>query len=96
MEQAKDLFGNPVPRKEVKFTRTGKVKRKSAAPQGHAWQPGSGPAGETCGTCKHMVRRHMARTYIKCGLVKEHWTQGSRTDIRARDPACLKWVKKMF
>lgn len=95
MDGAKDLFGNPLPRREVKLTKTGKPKRKSAKPQGHAWAPGTGPVGETCGSCKHMVRRHKARTYIKCGLVKERWTQGSGTDIRARDAACLKWTKKL-
>ena len=58
---------------------------------GHAWRPGSGPAGETCKTCKHYTLRRFAKTYRKCGLMQAHWTGGPGTDIKASDPACLKW-----
>lgn len=57
----------------------------------HAAEPGTGPEGETCGTCAHLVRKHMAKTYLKCGLCRARWTCGGGTDIRARDPACSKW-----
>lgn len=57
--------------------------------KGHAAAPGGGPKGETCGTCEHIVRHTLAKTYLKCGLIR--WTNGSATDIRAGDPACVRW-----
>lgn len=53
--------------------------------------PGTGPDGETCKTCKHIYRKHMAKTYIKCALVQKWWTGGGGTDIKAGSPACSKW-----
>lgn len=61
---------------------------------GHAWQPGSGPDGETCKTCKHYATRRMSKVYRKCALVRDQWTSGSGTDIKASDPACKKWEPK--
>ncbi len=56
--------------------------------RGHAGQPGKGPAGETCGTCRH-VEGHI---YFKCGhRMAPHFTRGKATDIRKRDPACERW-----
>lgn len=63
-----------------------RVKRR-----GHAAQPGTGPEGESCGTCQHRARIRYAKTYQKCELVKAKWTHGAGTDIRARDPACERW-----
>lgn len=60
---------------------------------GHAALPGTGPKGETCATCKHIVRKRMSKTYLKCGLKRADWTSGSKTDIRASDPACLRFEK---
>ena len=57
--------------------------------RGHAAIPGTGPQGETCRTCVHLVRRQRAKTYLKCDLVK--WTSGAGTDVRAKDPACSRW-----
>jgi ribosomal protein L37AE/L43A len=62
--------------------------------RGHAAVPGSGPAGETCGTCAHAVVREMSKNYWKCGLSKARWTGGAGTDVRKRDPACEKWAVK--
>lgn len=59
---------------------------------GHAWRPGTGPQGETCKTCKHLVRKQMSKTYLKCGLMSAHWTGGAGTDVRAGDPACREWA----
>lgn len=59
---------------------------------GHAAPVGSGPPGETCGTCQHLSRRTMAKTYLKCELMRAKWTGGGATDVRARDAACSKWV----
>jgi hypothetical protein len=58
---------------------------------GYAWPPGSGPAGETCGSCRHLVAHGRTRNYWKCGLVA--WTHGAATDIRKRSPACELWAE---
>ncbi len=64
-----------------------RVKRR-----GHAGQPGTGPDGETCRTCRFYTLRHFSSVYRKCGHpAAPKWTGGAATDIRARDPACLKW-----
>lgn len=56
---------------------------------GHAMPPGTGPAGETCGSCVHLFR---AKTYLKCWLRRDRWTGGGASDVRAGDPACVKWL----
>jgi hypothetical protein len=61
--------------------------------KGHAAQPGTGPAGETCKTCEHAVGKRMASTYYKCELRRSTWTGGAGTDIKLKDPACSKWEK---
>lgn len=58
---------------------------------GHAACPGSGPDGQTCGSCRHLARKRMSKTYLKCELMRAIWTGGGGTDVRARDPACKKW-----
>jgi hypothetical protein len=78
--EAKDLFGDEV-REPIKGT----------VPAGYVRSPGTGPAGETCATCKHAVR---AKGYAKCGLNRPRWTGGIKTDIRLRTPACSKWEKE--
>lgn len=60
----------------------------------HAAPPGTGPAGETCGSCAHLYRNHMAKTYLKCALCRHKWTGGGATDVKARDPACSKWEQR--
>lgn len=57
----------------------------------YAAAPGTGPAGERCGTCRHAERFRTARQWSKCGLVRAFWTGGRGTDIRLRTPACSKW-----
>lgn len=68
-------------------------KRRDPTPSGHAMKPGTGPAGETCGSCRHLVRVRFAKTYLKCELARALWTGGRKTDVRARDAACIKWEK---
>jgi hypothetical protein len=70
-----------------------KLLRRSAKGllRGHAWQPGTGPQGETCKSCKHYTVKYLSKAYRKCGLMREHWTGGAGSDIRASDPACKKW-----
>jgi hypothetical protein len=65
--------------------------RKSPMPRGYAAAPGTGPAGETCGTCRHLARHHCARSYPKCRLMEAVWTGGAATDVRVRSPACRRW-----
>lgn len=66
---------------------------KGPVPSGHAGKPGTGPAGETCWSCVHIYRNVLAKTYLKCGLNRAMWTGGRKSDIRARDAACLKWAE---
>ncbi len=65
--------------------------RRRPLRKGHAGVPGDGPEGETCGSCKHITRRQFAKVYIKCGLMRAHWTGGGGTDVRVKDAACGKW-----
>jgi len=58
---------------------------------GMAGQPGTGPAGETCGSCKHLHLNRLAKTYFKCGLMREHWTGGAGTDVKRKSAACQYW-----
>lgn len=59
-------------------------------PSGYMYHPGTGPEGETCGSCKHDVR---FRRYHKCGLARRVWTHGRGSDILARSPACKYWER---
>lgn len=61
--------------------------------RGYAMPPGTGPAGETCGSCKHHVVNRLARDYHKCILNRAKWTGGPRSDILVRAAACSKWEK---
>lgn len=63
-------------------------KKVAAGTRGYAATPGTGPAGETCGSCKHLIRREFAKVYRKCRLTE---TRGASTDIKVRSPACLAW-----
>ena len=84
-----DLFTCDGPLTEADIRR-----KRKAAPHGYAWAPGTGPAGETCRTCRHYVVKRMGGAYRKCALVRAKWTQGTGTDILARAPACAKWETK--
>jgi DNA-binding NarL/FixJ family response regulator len=61
----------------------------------HPALPGTGPAGETCRTCAHYCRvNYHGKRWRKCGLLRDHWTHGPATDIRAADPACRLWKQE--
>ncbi len=62
------------------------------APKGYAGIPGTGPAGESCGSCAHLRCRRLAKNYHKCFLRQAHWTGGRGTDVLVRSPACSKWT----
>lgn len=57
-------------------------------PRGYYQPPGTGPEGETCGSCKHIVR---GRRWLKCELSRCRWTHSRGTDILSKAPACRKW-----
>lgn len=63
------------------------------APRGGADRPGTGPEGETCGSCKHHAVIRLAKNYHKCELNRACWTGGGKTDIRVKWAACSKWEK---
>ena len=79
-----DLFGQPI------------VETKPAHHHGHPARPGTGPAGETCGTCEHYTHKliRSGRKFRKCGLTEASWTGGPGTDIRKKDAACAVWKGK--
>jgi hypothetical protein len=62
-------------------------------PKGYAAPPGTGPAGETCKTCQHLVYNQMAKSYPKCDLNRARWTGGRGSDILVKAPACRLWEK---
>lgn len=68
--------------------------RRSPQPAGYAALPGTGPGGETCGSCKHLVENQLSRSYWKCGLMRRFWTGGAKTDVRKRSPACRNWERE--
>jgi hypothetical protein len=88
-----DLLGDPLvapgapPNRLVGRGRSGKGKQ-----WGYIMPPGTGPAGETCGSCRHIAR---SRRFRKCGLARMKWTHGFKTDILARSPACSRWEKEI-
>lgn len=69
----------------------GSDKPKGRKKTGYAAAPGSGPAGESCKTCKHLSGHQRGKKFYKCGLMK--WTFGAGTDIRLKSPACWHWSK---
>ncbi len=69
-----------------------KGKRDESA-RGYPARPGTGPTGETCKTCNHLCRVQYAKTYLKCALTRQAWTQSPKTDIRAKSPACQLWER---
>ena len=62
----------------------------------HAAPPGTGPAGETCGTCRCLSvgRWPSGHSYRQCGLMFRTWTRGPGTMLRAKDRACKAWRAK--
>jgi hypothetical protein len=89
MTDQPDLFAMP-------FALTPVERRRLKAryrPKGYAAVPGTGPAGETCRTCRHYTHKRMANSYRKCELMRDYWTGGPGTDIKAGSPACRRWEK---
>lgn len=93
-----DLLGNPIidDRKltaEDMRERKRALRRKANAPKGYYKSPGSGPQGETCGSCGHACcHRGASKNYWKCDRVRP--THGPGTDIRLKAAACSGWEAK--
>lgn len=87
----RDLFGNEITIKFGDDLPPGKKKRNDK-PRGSAAPIGSGPAGETCKSCKHSYCNQYAKRYWKCDLVKA--THGPGSDIRLKWAACSRWEAK--
>jgi hypothetical protein len=68
--------------------------RRTTAPAGYAARPGTGPAGETCGSCAHRCKMKHSKAWSKCGLMRYTWTGGIKTDIAVRSPACKHWIER--
>lgn len=88
--QQETLFGGAEPARSVPV-------RHSQPVRGHAARPGTGPAGETCGSCAHCVFRSIkgsnkARNFYKCELMAPHWTYGRDSDVLKTSPACSRWT----
>lgn len=65
-------------------------RRASETPNGYYAAPGTGPAGETCKTCRHAERHQSSKAWWKCGK-NPRQTGSRRTDILLRSPACIGW-----
>jgi hypothetical protein len=50
---------------------------------------GKGPEGAICKQCKHLFRKRISKTYIKCDL--RTYTNGPGSDHKARWHACSKF-----
>jgi hypothetical protein len=83
----RDLLGNEITIEQARVLN----KRKTPQPKGYAATPGTGPEGETCGSCRHLSRQQYAKIYLKCELMRHCWTGGPGSDIRAKTPACRRW-----
>jgi hypothetical protein len=75
------------------------AKSKPIRKNGYAAPPGTGPEGMTCKQCQHKhsfggPNSSSKKTFIKCELRRDTWTNGEGTDILARTPACSKFEQK--
>lgn len=90
-----ELFGEPLTAAPAVEARPdGKPRRRPTAVQGYAARPGTGPAGETCKSCRHHCVIRYAKPYHKCSEFRRlggKWTGGPGTDIRVGSPACSYW-----
>ena len=87
------LGGKAIPAHRL---RKGSTSRAPIIRHGWAAKPGTGPAGETCGTCTYAAEYRFRNTYLKCSARPgEHWKGGRETDIRPMDPACSQWCGRI-
>jgi hypothetical protein len=63
------------------------------APAGYASPPGTGPEGETCGSCRHCVYRvFRGRRFYKCENNARKWDRTRASDVLVHSPACKQWT----
>lgn len=80
-----------------KGTRPGRSRggRSKTVARGYAGTPGTGPAGETCSSCKFKTTvQGGAKSFPKCAAATQKWTRGPASDIRVKSPACQFWEAK--
>lgn len=73
---------------------------RSPRADGYAAEPGTGPAGETCGSCAHCRGRHFTRCrpgarprkFYKCAANMTEWTNSRDSDVLVHSPACRFWT----
>lgn len=71
-------------------------RRSRPLDKAHPYPMGSGPPGQSCGTCaKRVAFEYHNKTYFKCHVLKASWTHGAATDIRCKDPACRSWEPRI-
>lgn len=61
----------------------------------YAGVPGKGPEGKECRHCQYRERHEYSHPVSKCWLMRDHWTNGAKTDIQATAPACEHFKEKM-
>ncbi len=92
----RDLFGEAPqqPGHRIPGSKLGpKGGKHYVEPRGYYAPPGTGPAGETCKTCAHIVMRgNVTGRYLKCLRARGKWTGGRKSDILAGSPACIGWT----
>lgn len=93
----RDRNGNPVSEAEARAllcrAKVGAARKPTVTVKnGYAAEPGTGPSGETCKTCRHLVANRLSKTYWKCGLLRAFWTGGAKTDVLLKSPACQHWT----
>jgi len=54
---------------------------------------GTGPENQTCRSCKNKTATFSGsgKRFLKCEVMRRHWTHGGATDIKARWDACSHW-----
>jgi hypothetical protein len=90
-----DLFGTTGPIAETQQPNEARRGKHYRPPRGYAKPPGSGPVGETCGSCQHKCRvgTRSGKTFLKCALLQAYRSSGTGTDIRAGAAACSMWQR---
>jgi hypothetical protein len=68
---------------------------RSKLDRAHPYPVGTGPAGQTCGTCAKLCEIQYSKKYFKCRVIMAAWTHGPGTDIRKKDPACKCWEPRI-
>lgn len=62
------------------------------SPAGYAAPPGTGPEGETCGSCGHCVfRMFRGRRFYKCENAARKWDRTRASDVLLHSPSCAQW-----